>query len=275
MKLEVKIQLLKFCSAVFNSLFLALGLSVAGCAVWILFGKGNFLTVLSSVELSTVAVGLLIIGGVVVSVSVVGCIGADGEHRFLLLTYLGFLIILVLGQLFVTLLLLINRNKIERSLDAAVDQIILQYGGSSSQDALMDNVQHYGECCGRTGPADWLKNSYIQSLNLTRPDVLPCSCFSSYRRSFNSSWCSELLNYTEPPYGRGNSSYDQDAACVCVVVVAGLQADAECVAAGKCFDHPRYGRQPHSDPGASVCGHGLPVPRGRKESLFETIQSAH
>ncbi|XP_022617763.1 CD82 antigen-like isoform X1 [Seriola dumerili] len=209
MKLEVKIQLLKFCSAVFNSLFLALGLSVAGCAVWILFGKGNFLTVLSSVELSTVAVGLLIIGGVVVSVSVVGCIGADGEHRFLLLTYLGFLIILVLGQLFVTLLLLINRNKIERSLDAAVDQIILQYGGSSSQDALMDNVQHYGECCGRTGPADWLKNSYIQSLNLTRPDVLPCSCFSSYRRSFNSSWCSELLNYTEPPYGRGNSSYDQ------------------------------------------------------------------
>ncbi|XP_039973588.1 CD82 antigen [Xiphias gladius] len=210
MKLELKIQLLKFCSAVFNAIYLVLGLSVAGCAVWILFGEGSFLTVLSSVELRTVAVGLLMIGGVVLVVSVAGCVGADGEHRFLLLIYLGFLIILVLGQLFITLLLLINRNKIEQSLDAAVAQIILQYGASSNtQDTLMDNVQHYGECCGRTGPADWLKNSYVHSLNLTGPDVLPCSCFRSYRRSFNSSWCSELLNFTEPLYGRGNGSYVQ------------------------------------------------------------------
>ncbi|XP_071325810.1 CD82 antigen [Trachinotus anak] len=210
MKLEVKIQLLKFCSAVFNSVFLVLGLSVAGCAIWILFGKGNFLTILSSVELRTVAAGLLIIGGVVIVVSVVGCIGANGGHRFVLLIYVGFLFILVLGQLFVTLLLLINREKIERSLDAAVDQIILQYGGSSStQDTLMDNVQHYGKCCGRTGPADWLKNSYIHSLNLTRPDVLPCSCFSSFHRSLNSSWCSELLNLTELLNGRGHNPYNQ------------------------------------------------------------------
>ncbi|XP_040901286.1 CD82 antigen [Toxotes jaculatrix] len=209
MKLELKTELLKFCSAGLNSIFLVLGLSVAGCAVWILFDKGSFLSVLSSVELHTVALGLLVIGGVVTAVGVIGCVGANGEHRFLLLIYLGFLIILVLAQLFVTLLLLINRNKIEQSLDAGVDQIILQYGGSSNVDTLMDNVQHYGKCCGRTGAADWLKNSYVHSLNLTGPDVLPCSCFSSYRRSFNSSWCSELLNFTEPLFGRGNSSYHQ------------------------------------------------------------------
>ncbi len=66
-----------------------------------------------------------------------------------------------------------------------------------------------GNCCGRTGPADWLKNSYIQSLNLTNADVLPCSCFNSYRPGVNSTWCSELLNFSTPLYGQGNSSYDQ------------------------------------------------------------------
>ncbi|KAG7233001.1 hypothetical protein INR49_006447 [Caranx melampygus] len=208
MKLEVKIQLLKFCSGVINCIFMVLGLSVVGCAVWILFGKGNFLTVVSSVELDTVASSLLLIGGVVLMVSVIGCVGTDREHRFLLLVYMGFLIVLVLGQLFVMLLLLINRNKVEQSLEAEVDQIISGFLGSSSEDQLLENVQHYGRCCGRTGPSDWLKNSYLQSVNLSRPDVLPCSCFTRFRRSFNSSFCSEL-NDLPLPLGRGNSSYQQ------------------------------------------------------------------
>ncbi|KAK2845210.1 hypothetical protein Q5P01_011869 [Channa striata] len=208
MKLEPKIQLLKFCCAVFNSIFLLLGLAIGGCGVWILFDHGNFLTIVTSVELRTVALGILVIGGVVIAVSVIGCVGAEGEHRFLLLIYLAFLVILVLGQLFITLLLLINRNKIEQGLDEAVDQVIFQYG-RNSVDTLMDNMQRYGECCGRTGLADWLKNSYVRTLNLTNPDVLPCSCFSSARPSFNSSWCSELLNFTGPLFGHGNKVYDQ------------------------------------------------------------------
>ncbi|KAF3692485.1 CD82 antigen C33 antigen IA4 Inducible membrane protein R2 [Channa argus] len=208
MKLELKIQLLKFCSAVFNSIYLLLGLAVGGCGIWILFDHGNFLTIVSSVELRTVALGLLVIGGVAIAVGVIGCVAAEGKHRFLLLIYLAFLIILILGQLLITLLLLINRNKIEQGLDEAVDKVIFQFGANSA-DKLMDNVQHYGKCCGRTGPADWLKNSYIQTLNLTNPDVLPCSCFSSTRPSFNSSWCSELLNFTWPLFGQGNKLYDQ------------------------------------------------------------------
>ncbi|XP_042280958.1 CD82 antigen [Thunnus maccoyii] len=205
MKLEVKIQALRFCSTVFNCIFLALGVSVAGCAVWILFDRGSFLTVVSSVELKTVGAGLLVIGGVVMVVSVVGCLGAHSENRFLLLMYMGLLIVLVLGQLFITLLLLINRRKIKESLDEAVDQIIVGYGHRDRWDGLMENVQHYGQCCGRTGPEDWLKNSIIKSHNWT--DVLPCSCFNSSRPSFNSSWCSEKS--TEPLIGRGNGSYDQ------------------------------------------------------------------
>ncbi|XP_029360819.1 CD82 antigen-like [Echeneis naucrates] len=209
MKLDLKIQLLKFCSAVFNIVFLALGLSVSGCGIWILYDKGNFLSVLSSVELRTVAFGLLIIGGVVAAVSVVGFIGANGENRFLLLTYLVFLLVLVLGQIFITLLLLFSRYKIEQGLDAVLEQIILQYGGSSlRKDSLMDQVQHQARCCGRTGPSDWLNNPFIQSLNLTGPTVLPCSCFRSTQTRFNSSWCSDL-NQIGPTFFQGNGSYQE------------------------------------------------------------------
>lgn len=207
MKLEVKIELLKFCSDVFNCIFLALGLSLLGCAVWILFDRGNFLNILPSDELHTVGLGLLVIGGVVMVVSMVGCLGAHSENRFLLLVYMTFIIALILGQLFVTLLLLISRGKIAESLENVVNQIIRDYpDAENSQNKLLDNVQHYAKCCGLTGPSDWLHNSFINStLNVTS-HVLPCSCFDSYR-SVNSSWCSGWMNITDLPIGYGNNSY--------------------------------------------------------------------
>ncbi|XP_068586052.1 tetraspanin-19 [Cebidichthys violaceus] len=209
MKLDVKIQLLNFFFEVFNFIFLALGLSVCGVGLWILFDGGSLLTIHASDELRVVGAGLMLIGLAVLAVSVVGIVGAAKDVRVLLLVYLGFLIVLVLGQLFVTLLLLINRDKIERSLDETVDRIIFVYGGQNSSDTLMDKIQSYESCCGRTGPSDWLQNSYIQSLNLTNPDVLPCSCFRSRRPAVHSSWCSELPNVTAPLYGWGNVSHDQ------------------------------------------------------------------
>ncbi|TDH11169.1 hypothetical protein EPR50_G00057910 [Perca flavescens] len=207
MKLYVKIQLLSFCFQVFNFIFLALGLGVLGSGLWILFDRGSLQTSLPSGELRTVGAGLMLIGAVVLLVTLVGILGAEKQIRVVLLLYVGFLIVLILGQLFVTVLLLINRDKIEESLDQTVDDIIVNFGADSSEDRLMDRVQKYEGCCGRTGPADWLNNSFIQRLNLTNQDVLPCSCFRSYEPGVNSSWCSELLNYTGPLVNRGNGSY--------------------------------------------------------------------
>ncbi|XP_013885319.1 CD82 antigen [Austrofundulus limnaeus] len=205
MKLQVKIELLKFCFAVLNSVFLVLGLSVLGCAVWILFDRGTFLNVLSSGELQVVAAGLFLIGAVVVLVGVSGCVAASRELRFLLLVFTGLIIILVLGQLFVGLVLMINKNKIEKSLDQAVDQIIFQYGEDNSVNRLLDSVQRGAACCGRNGPEDWLNNSFIKSLNLTSPDVLPCSCLRN-SSSFGSLWCSNNSNFTQMQFGQTKES---------------------------------------------------------------------
>ncbi|CAF90095.1 unnamed protein product [Tetraodon nigroviridis] len=110
MKTEVSIQLLKFCFQVFNCILLVsgtwdtgedpgsdvdlrlspvplqvLGVSVLSCSLWILFSPGNLLNVLPSDEVGVVGLGLLLIGGSVLLVSLVGCIGAHGEKVLLLM----------------------------------------------------------------------------------------------------------------------------------------------------------------------------------------------
>ncbi|XP_008428906.1 CD82 antigen isoform X2 [Poecilia reticulata] len=210
MKLDVKMEMLKFCFTVLNSVFLVLGLSVMGCGIWILFDTGSFLNVLSSEELQVVAVGLFIIGGVVALVSLTGCTGAALEKRFLLLVYFCFLIALVLGQLFVTILLLLKRDEIDSTLTQTVNNIIGQYGNSSSRaDIIMDNVQHYTKCCGINGPDDWLKNAFIQTLNLTSGNLLPCSCFLSFQPSINSPWCLETNNTNVTVSGTGHGIFNE------------------------------------------------------------------
>nr|XP_020513946.1 CD82 antigen-like isoform X1 [Labrus bergylta] len=186
MKLHVKIQLLTFSSEVLNFIFLALGLSVFLCGLWILFDIRNLLTARPSDELRTVGAGLMIMGGVVGVVSVVGFVSAVKENKILLLTYQGFLIVLVFGQLFITLLLLLNKGKIEKKVDNTLDHLIVHYrGDTESQDTLVDNIQHYEMCCGVMGPSDWLKNLFLK--NLTDLDSLPCSCFNFSRNSTR--WC--------------------------------------------------------------------------------------
>ncbi|KAM8870163.1 CD82 antigen isoform 2-T2 [Spinachia spinachia] len=210
MNVDVKIQMLNFFFEVFNFIFLVLGVSVCGIGLWILFDGGSLLNVHASVcadELRIVGAGLILIGLVVFAVSIIGIVGATKEIRCLLLVYMGLLIALVLGQLFVALLLLINRDTIEQSLDQTVDRIIFWYGGHNRTDTLMDRIQRYEGCCGRMGPSDWLLNSFL--LNLTNQDLLPCSCFNSSRPAINSPWCSERQNLTGPVYGVGGGSFEQ------------------------------------------------------------------
>ncbi|KAK1895346.1 putative tetraspanin-19 [Dissostichus eleginoides] len=128
----------------------------------------------------SVGLSLLLVGGLVLLVSVLGFLGSEREIRVLL----------------------------------------MMFGADRGEDRLMDRIQHSEKCCGRMGPADWLKNSYIITLNLTNPDVLPCSCFDFHRQG-NSSWCSNLSQLT-PPHSWGNGSYEQENALTIIGMDLGL-----------------------------------------------------
>ncbi|XP_056603901.1 CD82 antigen [Triplophysa dalaica] len=179
MKADDKLQILKFFLMLVNSVFLILGISIFACSAWILFDTNNFIRVLSAGEdIRLVAGALFFIGLVVVCVSLLGCTGACIENRCLIVFYLGFLIIIILGQIFVTFVLLIRRQSIEQYLTNGVDEIIMEYGGNETQTSwnLLDSVQTSAKCCGRSTPDEWRNNSVIWSLNGT--DIYPCSCFN-------------------------------------------------------------------------------------------------
>lgn len=179
MKADDKLQILKFCLMLVNSVFVILGISIFACSAWILFDTNNFISVISSGEdIRLVAGGLFVIGLVVVGVSLLGCTGAYLENRCLILFYLGFLIIIILGQIFVTFVLLIRRKTIEQYLTSGVDDIIKRYGGNETHTSwnLLDSVQTSAKCCGRLTPDEWRNNTVIWSLN--GADIYPCSCFN-------------------------------------------------------------------------------------------------
>ncbi|KAL0967192.1 hypothetical protein UPYG_G00248990 [Umbra pygmaea] len=182
MKVDDKLQILKFLALVLNSVFLILGLCIFGCGIWLLFDKNNFVAVLSS------------------GVTILGCLGTQLENRCFLLMYMGFLICIVLGQLFITIFLLINWRKIQTAMELVVEETISEYGSNPVHETywkLLDDVQHHGECCGMKGPADWNKNLLIQNISLS--EVYPCSCF-------NTTVCPSISGSNTQLFGNGNET---------------------------------------------------------------------
>ncbi|KAK2892936.1 hypothetical protein Q8A67_012924 [Cirrhinus molitorella] len=200
MKTDDKLQILKFFLMLVNSFFVILGISIFACSAWILFDKDSFVSVLSSgQDVKVVAGGLFFIGLVVVAVSLLGCAGAYFENRCFTLFYLCILIVIILGQVFITFVLLIRRNKIEEFLKENVDEIIRQYGGNENQTSwkLLDSVQISAKCCGRLTSDEWRNNTVIQSLGGT--DIFPCSCFNGT--------CPVILSGTYT-FGKGSDIYE-------------------------------------------------------------------
>ncbi|XP_036433511.1 CD82 antigen [Colossoma macropomum] len=182
MKAEDKLQILKFLLILVNSLFVIISISLFGCSTWILFDKSSFITVLNDEEeIKVVAGGLFVIGLVVLGVSMLGCFGVYLENRCLMALYMGFLIAIILGQLFITVLLLLKMNRIEVVLNETIDGWITEYGGNSTQTIwrLLDSVQQSVKCCGRQNYSDWQTNILIQTYSdLSTEQIYPCSCFN-------------------------------------------------------------------------------------------------
>ncbi|MBN3316157.1 TSN19 protein, partial [Atractosteus spatula] len=189
MKVEDKIQILRFFLMVFNGVFLVLGFLLLGSGLWILFDRNSFITLIRAEDqpiepVEFVATCLLIIGFVVAVVCFIGCLGAYKEIRCLLLMYMSCLIIIVSGQVLITLVLLINKNKINDVLEKEIHHMITTYGGNGTTEPdnsknewkILDAVQHNLECCGIYNFTDWWINGYIASLNDS--SVYPCSCFN-------------------------------------------------------------------------------------------------
>lgn len=177
----MNLELVTFFSVVLNIICMAVGVGVFTCAVWILFDNETLLYGQPSVELHTVGVGMMVVGIVVMLISVIGCVAAVQKMKMLLLVCLGVFIVLVLGQIFFFMLLILNRFKIENQVDEELYLLMMEYRGNDTRtDDLIDNIQRYEKCCGSNGSLVWQENMYIRNLSFENHiEIFPCSCFDS------------------------------------------------------------------------------------------------
>ncbi|XP_057690102.1 CD82 antigen-like [Corythoichthys intestinalis] len=141
-----------------------------------------------SEELRVLGAGLLFIGALGTASGLLAFFGARWEKRILLLICACGLLFLLVCCISLLLLLLLSKGQIEEKADAAVGRMILVYIGHGRRDGLLDDLQHQAECCGLTGRSDWLRNAFVQTLNVT--DLLPCSCLRTLPRDSETAWCS-------------------------------------------------------------------------------------
>ncbi|XP_035257295.1 putative tetraspanin-19 [Anguilla anguilla] len=204
MKVEERIPILKFFLMVFNGIFVIIGLAVFGCGIWILFDKSSFVVTIGDGQMKTVAGGLFMVGLVAVGVSVLGYIAISKEIRLLIILYMILLIVIFLGQLFVTFVLLLGRDTVIKALEKEVDDIIVDYGTENANTStnlwnVLDAVQHNSKCCGRTNYTQWENNTFIKAL--LDENVYPCSCFKSA--------CPHLNDDSTQRFGNGSAFYTE------------------------------------------------------------------
>uniref|UniRef100_A0A3B3SJI8 Uncharacterized protein n=1 Tax=Paramormyrops kingsleyae TaxID=1676925 RepID=A0A3B3SJI8_9TELE len=184
MEAEDRIGILKFVLMVISGIFVILGIAIFGCGVWILFDKSNFIAIIKD-SVRFLSGGFFVIGLVVAAISLIGCLGALKEVRYFLL-----LVRKKTKQL--------SKN-ITKTLSDEVDKIIMDYGNGTNREMeikwnILDTMQLYWTCCGRTNYTQWENNSYIKSC--IEWEVYPCSCF-------NTTSCPFLSEDPSQRFGKG------------------------------------------------------------------------
>ncbi|XP_049805797.1 leukocyte surface antigen CD53-like isoform X1 [Schistocerca nitens] len=111
----------------------------------------------------------VVLGSFLIAVSFYGLFGAFKERRYYVVTYAVFLLTILLLQTPVAVMAILygDRNFVLHT--TMYDFTITYYTDSTSQD-VMDTVQKKLQCCGATGPEDYV------NLNPSTPEVLPPSC---------------------------------------------------------------------------------------------------
>nr|XP_039251924.1 uncharacterized protein LOC120329382 [Styela clava] len=101
---------------------------------------------------------MLIVGGLIMLVSFVGCCGAISESKCMMGLYCVFLILLLLGQIAIGALgIYYGKQEVEASFEEHFMKIIKREAGTDMD--VVNSVQEFFECCGYNGPGDYSPRS--------------------------------------------------------------------------------------------------------------------
>lgn len=137
----------------FNLLFWLLGGSMIGLGAWSFveeFDETLFTRVRTVLDLIlNISLALMIIGGLIFSMSFAGCLGALRENLCLLKLYSLMLLLLFIGEVILSTVAFIFPNSLSIYLkDSLSKDPIMKYRDDANLQNLIDEIQTNLRCCG-------------------------------------------------------------------------------------------------------------------------------
>ncbi|XP_053111295.1 tetraspanin-19 isoform X2 [Hemicordylus capensis] len=168
------------------------------CKILPKYPQWNFLVSTDGQSLvSCVSIMVLASGFIIVFIGLLGYLGSLHGIKWLVVMYMGLLVLVLAMQAAVLVLLYRGKEMIPNLWKVQMDELISTYGNKNlnseeHQWDILDNFQRMVHCCGRYNFTDWKKNEHKEHEGL-----LPCSCttFTTKKR-----FCDALENAT---YTRG------------------------------------------------------------------------
>ncbi|KAH8371789.1 hypothetical protein KR093_008848 [Drosophila rubida] len=110
------------------------------------------------------AIGIMILGGIILLISLFGCCGAIRESSRMLWTYVTLLLVLL-----VLIIVFIVFNTRDTFKKYAIQTVEDYWQHELTRPGSMDLIQKTYSCCGRNGPGDYITIGH-------RNDTVPSSC---------------------------------------------------------------------------------------------------
>ena len=175
------LYLLKFISLAFNMIILLFGVMLFAIGIYARIETERFSDISSTI--TDPAVGVIILGLVLMVFGFFGAIGSLREIRIFLTIYIIVVGLFLLVEIAFIVVLFLARNLVTDQANTAILFFIEEYRENSDLRAAIDLVQSYLSCCGSTSYQDWDINRYF---NCSAPGIEACGvpsscCISSQR----------------------------------------------------------------------------------------------
>ncbi|XP_038074263.1 tetraspanin-4-like [Patiria miniata] len=149
---------MKYLLFIFNLLFFLSGGTVLAAGAYLFTREGPFATLLPSFPFLNAATVTMIVGGVIMLVSFLGCCGAIRENACMVFTYFVLMSGILIVEMIAGGLGIANRNQVAAFVEKDLTQNGLPLYGTVGQQGLStawDRMQNFLLCCGVTNATDW------------------------------------------------------------------------------------------------------------------------
>ncbi|XP_071831175.1 CD9 antigen-like isoform X2 [Apostichopus japonicus] len=158
------VSCVKYLMFAFNFLFWLCGCALLGLGLYLCFEPSMRSYAHTSGDLQEYYIALYCligIGGLMMLVGFLGCCGACAESRILLGMFFTFLLLICVVEVGGGFYAYLQREELKVLVTDSMTQTIKDvYGEDQVVNEAVDSMQQGLECCGASGPGDWLASKY-------------------------------------------------------------------------------------------------------------------